>query len=258
MPMYPVVLCAIHHETVWRSCGKEPVCVLQTKQRSITLPTFINSAEGIAAAARQLLHPELPITVRLLGVRVSTLQPASHALPGSLESFLRKGLKSSNLSTTAGNGQPQDGDTTTCDEAAHSEPCRPDMARHGSGRGMCAQARREDIPGPVECEPDSDPTINVGVRAAPGFHVCPECGVHVATGSMREHSDMHVAQRLSATVNGAGYIEAKSANRSLDSVDKGQGAQQRPGSKRGQAPQSKKKKVARPCKPGALDRLLKK
>ena len=225
------------------------------------MPTFINSAEGIAAAARQLLQQELPITVRLLGVRVSTLQPASLALPGSLETFLRKGLKPGALSTTAGNGQPQDVDASTSDRAERSEQCKPAVVVHGSHRGICTLAQCEDTQAPMAHgrEQDSGASPGTDVPAAPGFQVCAACGVHVPIGSMQEHSDMHLAQQLSATVNGAGYIDAKSVHKSLGSVDKGQGTQQRSGAKRAQEPVSKKKKkVARQSKPGALDWLLKK
>lgn len=235
--------------------------MVQIKQRSVTLPTFINSAEGISAAAKQLLQPELPIKLRLLGVRVSNLQQASHALPGSLETFLRKGLKSGTVSNTlqAGENLPRDLHGSMCDMAARSESCRQDAQMQRGDSGTCSLANCEDTPAPVphDREQSSSPNIGADMLAREGFEVCTECGAQIPSSTKQEHSDMHVAQRLSATVNGAGYIEGNSGHRSLGSVEKRPGTQQRVGSKRG--PESgKKKKAARPCTSGALDRLLKK
>lgn len=47
---------------------------MQIRTRATTLSKYIFSAEDIAAAALKLLKAELPITLRLLGIRLSNFQ----------------------------------------------------------------------------------------------------------------------------------------------------------------------------------------
>lgn len=237
------------------------------KQRSVTLPTFINSAEGIAAAGRQLLQGELPITIRLLGLRVSTLQQASHALPGSLEGFLRKGLQAGAVSNRLhlGDSRPQEVAGITRDIATSGKLCREDVEMRSGSGGTCSVTSHQDGVGAAAVDHEQGsgcpPLQSDGSAGQVEVKVCPECGARIPAGAeaLQEHLDMHLAQRLSATVNGAGYIQAKAPHRSVGTVDKGQTTQQKSGAKRGPESESKKKqKAARPCTPGALDRLLKK
>jgi hypothetical protein len=221
--------------------------VLQTKQRSVTLPTYINSTEGIAAAAKQLLQPELPITIRLLGLRVSNLQQASHALPGSLVNFLRKGLKS--------------GADGSAFDAVDNCPQHSDEVQGDSG---ACELHREDVmaagaQSPEHGQHSGEPDAGSDEPVEPGMQVCTECGARIATENMQEHSDMHVAQRVSAIVNGAGYIEP--SHRRIDAVDRGVRPQEKSGSKRGglelaSKKSRKKRSTEQSVTLGALDRLL--
>eukprot|EP00208_Stichococcus_sp_RCC1054_P006025 CAMPEP_0206147638 /NCGR_PEP_ID=MMETSP1473-20131121/34031_1 /ASSEMBLY_ACC=CAM_ASM_001109 /TAXON_ID=1461547 /ORGANISM="Stichococcus sp, Strain RCC1054" /LENGTH=946 /DNA_ID=CAMNT_0053544649 /DNA_START=259 /DNA_END=3099 /DNA_ORIENTATION=+ len=59
--------------------------------RAATLPGYISSAEQLLEVALQLLRPELPITVRLMGIRVSAFkeQPAPEPGQRTLAGFVR-------------------------------------------------------------------------------------------------------------------------------------------------------------------------
>lgn len=64
---------------------------LQLKTRAITMSRYISSEQEIQEAALRLLRAELPIEVRLMGLRMSTFYQALPAEPGqqSLQTFLK-------------------------------------------------------------------------------------------------------------------------------------------------------------------------
>ena len=63
---------------------------LQVRTRSVTLPTYIASKASIEAAALRLLEPELPIAIRLMGIRVSSFSmPLPSASQPTLSAFMR-------------------------------------------------------------------------------------------------------------------------------------------------------------------------
>ena len=62
---------------------------LQVRTRAATLPQFISASEAINSAALRLLRPELPIEIRLMGLRMSNFLEV-HLEPGqrSMSAFL--------------------------------------------------------------------------------------------------------------------------------------------------------------------------
>lgn len=237
MKRYPNVPCYM---------SKKGNCV-QTRQRSVTLPSFINSVEGIAAAGRRLLQAELPIKIRLLGLRVSSLQTASRTQCGSLDTYVRTHVKPKADSNASLGGVTEPAGTENSHEPVACEEQR--RIHRPAGTAVLQNCPN----GPAA------PHLPEGTIPKPGFELCKECGAHIAFESMQEHLDMHLAQRLSATVNGAGYIESNPAQRRVGTIDKEHRTPARAELKR--TPPwavSKKSKMPRACTTsGALDRLLK-
>jgi Ubiquitin-Binding Zinc Finger len=126
--------------------------------------------------------------------------------------FLRKGLNSAadRTACTVMDNWPRDPDfmegaAATCDETYGTDVAMQcDTVACNQGCDDTAVARAcEDAQRPA------GPAIGSDEPAGPGMQVCTECGARIPSGNVQEHSDMHMAQRISATVNGASYIEPK-------------------------------------------------
>ena len=69
---------------------RSAVCFLQLKTRAVTLGRYISSEEEIQEAALKLLRAELPVEVRLMGLRMSSFyQPVPEPGQKSLQTFLK-------------------------------------------------------------------------------------------------------------------------------------------------------------------------
>lgn len=268
---------------------------MQVRTRAVTLPTFVSSQESIEAAALKLLARELPIEVRLMGIRVSAFRscPATPSQP-KLETLLapRAGARDADAGgeaevadvpaaehdaaaptqlfgaqvseQVASTGGPAAGcavantlgprDLQPSLSVPEQQPVAPRCPEEPARGGIIAAAgpiaaasgaqsvcdATVGLPGhPAGASGDASTrlgqhahtsphnaaagaagaaaVVSVGqahdahrrgegsVAAADEF-VCSECGRAVARADEQEHMDWHVAQRVSAAVNGAGYI----------------------------------------------------
>ena len=310
-------------------CAKYVAVRLQIRQRSITLSSYVSSGAAIYEAACKLLLKELPVSVRLMGIRVSSFKPTSSsasqpqitALLGGKAPPAAPAGTGSVAAEAEGTAQPTDGPRASraaapvrnfCSSERAAAPARASMGTQAQGQvdhGDAGAASRAPsrtphaapaAPGDAQgaagssaaawrlaCPGAASGTALVGALAHPGAASgsavarglacpgaasnrvvaggldsgaltrgcsgtgiggaaaedgarsptrrstgaaldmttdspiteaadgptvrCPECGSMVALAAMPEHEDWHVAQRLSAHVNGPGYIAAAEA-----------------------------------------------
>ena len=263
----------------------------------MTLPTYIWSQQSIEAAALKLLAKELPIEIRLMGIRVSAFRscPTTPSQP-KLEALLAprpdggggvvgpEGGAERGDSAQLGDARGVDPETAACahdsgaacagasegpmeqvspssgqgaQEPAATSRCAARPVRAGvptasdglawvvhnayPSSGTCAADASAQLPRSAGALPDALPQAgDCSLNPAPigaaavvcsgqahdanegDVHtlerstasvdavVCSECGAQIARAGEQEHMDWHVAQRLSAAVNGPGYISGAS------------------------------------------------
>ena len=255
-------------------CADNPACA-QVRTRSITLPTFVSSKESLEAAALKLLSAELPIAIRLMGIRVShfRLPPAASASQPTLAALVQPRTAAAPGAAVA--NPSQRGTTAPAERDADKGCIAADVVEPATAQGGDAAAMRDDARAcvdicefaeasnaPARCAHAGDPGVDAqaAVQAEPhdasanaadaacapapplsaasllaaddelpapdeacrvpdelqqhtepvptARHqdVCARCGAHIPQAQMQEHIDWHVAQELSAMVNGPGYM----------------------------------------------------
>lgn len=173
----------------------------RVRQRSTTMPGYIDSAESISVAASKLLSHEFPIKVRLIGVKVSSLQDSSSMT--NLEVFLRKSHKSDNVF------QP----LSTGNEASSSRPFVCDFLLSSTVQGHKQPHDAEDLTvgeRPIPVDADRSKIHLVSTHHTPIAVHCDECGANVEQQDLQEHKDMHIALALSRKMNGPSYFSPRS------------------------------------------------
>lgn len=172
----------------------------RVRQRSTTLPAYIDSEESIALAAQKLLSVEVPIKVRLIGVKVSSLQAASSMT--NLEAFLRKAHK---YDTDSDHRTHPPADADQADD--HNLLQIADMVDMSIG-GMGS------VPvDAADCKIRHSTTLQrYTAHGVTSHRICKECGSQVPTCDLQQHKDMHVAIALSQKMNGPSYLASRSAD----------------------------------------------
>eukprot|EP00898_Chlorokybus_atmophyticus_P001489 jgi/Chlat1/2340/Chrsp17S00177 len=197
----------------------------EVRTRAVTLPTYISTAEEMLVHARQLLKQELPITARLMGLRMNSFKEESVPEPGQLtlsQVFSRKkprkqdnnSVEPINLeddSSSSSDSDDNDDDVDLNKEHAtsvtHVEQQQPDPGPSASswreslmdddvGIGVSTACPRctyiNNNNNTVPCEvcgyPDGDTDDNE--------YACEQCGTKVRVFNKREHEDYHYALRL--------------------------------------------------------------
>jgi Ubiquitin-Binding Zinc Finger len=136
------------------------------------LPSFVDSAAAIKAAASQLLKPLLPLKLRLIGVRASQFKPGAAPLKGQLTAY---------WDSRAG-GQPV---TDRCGTSSGGVEAHA-AARVGSSADQAAC--RPVATGPVaQLEADAAATCSYmpGLRTCASAQLLPEDVVHGPQGPVR-------------------------------------------------------------------------
>lgn len=206
---------------------------MQVRTRSATLPQYVASKESLYAAACKLLAPELPISIRLMGIRVSNFKPSepapspsqpllttllsappNGAQPGAARATLRDSesdMSAQACGVAAGpvpdrcerTSDARDAAINTASVAAADPQVHPD----NTGDAAIDLADSPVAPS-VRCQQAGTAWDGRSLDAAPssGMAPCSECGELIAAAAMAQHQDWHAARKLSSELNGPGVI----------------------------------------------------
>lgn len=169
----------------------------RVRQRSTTMPGYIDSAERISVAASKLLSHEIPIKVRLMGVKVSSLQDSRSTT--NLEYFLRKSHHCDNFAEPLSTGKEV---LSAKQLFCNSSSVQGRDQRHHDAEDLDFGERTI----PVDASRFKIPHVSEHEK----FGYCDECGAIVEQPDLQEHKDMHVALALSRKMNGPSYFSPRS------------------------------------------------
>lgn len=151
------------------------------RTRSITLPTYISSKECIEAAALRLLEPELPIEIRLMGIRVSQFDtPSVSASQPRLDTFVKP------------------------------RPARTVPAPAGVDRDAAASGQEDADRGAGQLDIDAERTGEAAAALAGGRNSRAD---DVEDYGMHEHSDLRSCEVLHSTTSRPGHDATVAAQR---------------------------------------------
>jgi hypothetical protein len=120
----------------------------QVRTRAVTLPSYVSSAAAMLPAILKLLHAELPVEIRLMGVRCSNLRK----VPQRLDQLAAEGKKLNALERLVlqGRQKQQQQQQQAPDQGLQEQECQAQVQLHAEELGQLQDQQRQQQQQPQE------------------------------------------------------------------------------------------------------------